>query len=86
MRPRLVLPEVWFGNAEKVGDMVVVTVSEGIKNSVISSTDTSARGLHGLAGDVGHVSLDQWPRLLVRRSRLFGSTDRTAPRSATSSN
>lgn len=52
-----VLAEVWFGNTEKVHDMVVVTVSEGIGTGLFINGHL-ARGLHGLAGEFGHVSLD----------------------------
>lgn len=52
-----VLAEVWFGNAEKVRDLVVVTVSEGIGTGLFINGHL-ARGLHGLAGEFGHVSLD----------------------------
>ena len=52
-----VLAEVWFGNAEKVRDMVVVTVSEGIGTGLFINGHL-ARGLHGLAGEFGHVSLN----------------------------
>ena len=52
-----VLAEVRFGNAEKVRDMVVVTVSEGIGTGLFINGHL-ARGLHGLAGEFGHASLD----------------------------
>ncbi|HLH06179.1 MAG TPA: ROK family transcriptional regulator [Terriglobales bacterium] len=52
-----VLAEVWFGNTEHVRDMVVVTVSEGIGTGLFINGHL-ARGLHGMAGEFGHVSLD----------------------------
>jgi predicted NBD/HSP70 family sugar kinase len=52
-----VLAEVWFGHAEKVRDMVVVTVSEGIGTGIFLNGQLM-RGSHGMAGEFGHVSLD----------------------------
>jgi len=52
-----VLAEVWFGGGEAVGDMVVVTVSEGIGTGLFVNHQL-ARGLNGLAGEFGHISLD----------------------------
>jgi len=51
------LAEVWFGHGEKVRDFVVVTVSEGIGTGVFLNGQL-ARGLKGMAGEFGHVSLD----------------------------
>jgi len=51
------LAEVWFGHTEKVRDFVVVTVSEGIGTGVFMNGQL-ARGLTGMAGEFGHVSLD----------------------------
>ncbi|MBV9147264.1 MAG: ROK family transcriptional regulator [Acidobacteria bacterium] len=52
-----VLAEVWFGHAEKIRDMVVVTVSEGIGSGIFLNGQLM-RGAHGMAGEFGHVSLD----------------------------
>ena len=52
-----VLAEVWFGGGEVVGDMVVVTVSEGIGTGLFVNHQL-ARGLNGLAGEFGHIALD----------------------------
>src|SRR5438105_8286409 len=52
-----VLAEVWFGHGEKIRDMVVVTVSEGVGTGVFANGQL-ARGLNGMAGEFGHVSLD----------------------------
>jgi predicted NBD/HSP70 family sugar kinase len=51
------LAEVWFGHAEKIRDMVVVTVSEGIGTGIFLSGQL-IRGSNGMAGEFGHVSLD----------------------------
>src|SRR6266849_2930917 len=52
-----VLAEVWFGHTEKVRDLVVVTISEGVGTGIFMNGQL-ARGLHGMAGEFGHVSLD----------------------------
>jgi predicted NBD/HSP70 family sugar kinase len=52
-----VLAEVWFGNVEKVRDLVVVTVSEGVGTGIFINGQL-ARGLRGMAGEFGHVTLD----------------------------
>ena len=52
-----VLAEIWFGHAEKIRDMVVVTVSEGIGTGIFLNGQLM-RGAHGMAGEFGHVSLD----------------------------
>jgi predicted NBD/HSP70 family sugar kinase len=52
-----VLAEVWFGHAEQVRDMVVVTVSEGIGTGIFLNGQLM-RGTHGMAGEFGHVALD----------------------------
>jgi predicted NBD/HSP70 family sugar kinase len=52
-----VLAEVWFGHTEKVRDLVVVTVSEGLGTGVFINGQL-ARGLNGMAGEFGHVSLN----------------------------
>jgi predicted NBD/HSP70 family sugar kinase len=53
-----VLAEVWFGEADLVRDLVVVTVSEGIGAGIFMNHHL-AKGLNGLAGEFGHVSLDR---------------------------
>ncbi|MGH9523103.1 MAG: ROK family protein, partial [Terriglobales bacterium] len=52
-----VLAEVWFGRGDNIRDMVVVTVSEGIGTGLFVNHHL-AKGLHGVAGEFGHVSLD----------------------------
>src|SRR5256885_86698 len=52
-----VLAEVWFGRKEKIRDLVVVTISEGVGAGVFVNGQL-ARGLHGMAGEFGHVPLD----------------------------
>ena len=52
-----VLAEVWFGHTERARDLVVVTVSEGVGTGIYVNGQL-ARGLHGMAGEFGHVSLD----------------------------
>src|SRR5260221_629881 len=52
-----VLAEIWFGHAEKVRDLVVVSVSEGVGTGILTNGQL-ARGLSGMAGEFGHVSLD----------------------------
>lgn len=52
-----VLAEVWFGRAEQIRDMVVVTISEGIGTGIFLNGQLM-RGDHGMAGEFGHVSLN----------------------------
>jgi predicted NBD/HSP70 family sugar kinase len=52
-----VLAEVWFGHAEKIRDLVVVTISEGVGTGVFTNGQL-ARGLNGMSGEFGHVPLD----------------------------
>jgi predicted NBD/HSP70 family sugar kinase len=52
-----VLAEVWFGSAERVHNFVVVTISEGVGTGVFANGQLT-RGLNGMAGEFGHVSLD----------------------------
>ncbi len=52
-----VLAEVWFRHAEKVHDLVVVTVAEGIGTGIFANGQL-ARGWRGMAGEFGHVPLD----------------------------
>ncbi|MGB6432170.1 MAG: ROK family transcriptional regulator [Candidatus Acidiferrales bacterium] len=52
-----VLAEAWFGQAESVRDLVVVTISEGVGTGVFTNGQL-ARGLNGMSGEFGHVPLD----------------------------
>lgn len=52
-----VLAEVWFGHAETERDLVVVTVSEGIGTGIFVNGHL-VRGVHGMAGEFGHVPLE----------------------------
>jgi predicted NBD/HSP70 family sugar kinase len=51
------LAEAWFGSGEIANDMVVVTVSEGIGTGLFVNHHL-VKGLRGVAGEFGHVSLD----------------------------
>lgn len=51
------IAEASFGTHREMRDLVVVTVSEGIGTGIISS-GRLVRGASGLAGEFGHVSLD----------------------------
>jgi predicted NBD/HSP70 family sugar kinase len=51
------LAEVWFGPAEKIRDLVVVTVSEGLGTGIFLNGQL-VRGRDGMAGEFGHVPLD----------------------------
>jgi predicted NBD/HSP70 family sugar kinase len=52
-----VLAEVWFGHMDRVRDLVVVTVSEGI-GAGICVNGHLASGLNGMAGEFGHVPMN----------------------------
>ena len=52
-----VLAEAWFGHAEHVRDLVVVTISEGVGAGVFHEGHL-VRGRKGMAGEFGHVPLD----------------------------
>jgi predicted NBD/HSP70 family sugar kinase len=52
-----VLAEAWFGHAENVRGLVVVTVSEGIGAGVFIDGHL-IRGQKGMAGEFGHTPLD----------------------------
>ena len=52
-----VLAEMWFGRSEHIHDLVVVTISEGIGTGIFANGHL-VRGLNGMAGEFGHVSLD----------------------------
>ncbi|MGO9642477.1 MAG: ROK family protein [Candidatus Acidiferrales bacterium] len=51
------LAEIWFGGSEKLHDLVVVTISEGLGTGIFTNGQL-ARGLTGMAGEFGHVPLD----------------------------
>jgi predicted NBD/HSP70 family sugar kinase len=52
-----VLAAVWFDRMESIGDLVVLTVSEGIGAGILVN-GRLARGRNGMAGEFGHVPLD----------------------------
>jgi predicted NBD/HSP70 family sugar kinase len=52
-----VLAQVWFGEPDEPGDIVVVTISEGIGTGVYANHQL-IRGRGGMAGEFGHVTLD----------------------------
>jgi predicted NBD/HSP70 family sugar kinase len=52
-----VLAEAWFGHAEGIRDLVVVTVSEGVGAGVFVNGHL-VRGQKGMAGEFGHIPLD----------------------------
>jgi predicted NBD/HSP70 family sugar kinase len=52
-----VLGEIWFGQADEIRDMVVVTVSEGVGAGVLTNGQL-ARGLNSVSGEFGHAPLD----------------------------
>ena len=52
-----VLAEAWFGHAEGIRDLVVVTVSEGVGAGVFANGHL-VRGQKGMAGEFGHIPLD----------------------------
>ncbi len=51
-----VLAAVWFERLEECRNFVVVTVSEGIGVGILANGQL-VRGLHGMAGEFGHVPL-----------------------------
>ncbi len=51
------LSEVWFGHSDKIHDLVVVNVSEGIGTGIFANGHL-LRGQAGVAGEFGHVQLD----------------------------
>ena len=53
-----VLGEIWFGEQSGFQHLALVAVAEGIGVGVISN-GVLVRGRNGLAGEFGHVSLDQ---------------------------
>jgi len=52
-----VLAEVWFGQAELVRDLAVVTVSEGVGVGIFSGGRLVV-GSNGMAGELGHIPID----------------------------
>jgi predicted NBD/HSP70 family sugar kinase len=52
-----VLAEVWFGHLDKIRDMVVITIAEGVGTGIFANGQL-VRGLNGMAGEFGHVPLD----------------------------
>ena len=52
-----VLAEVWFGQAELVRDIAVVTVSEGVGVGIFSGGRLVV-GSNGMAGEIGHIPID----------------------------
>jgi predicted NBD/HSP70 family sugar kinase len=52
-----VLAEVWFDRVHACRNLVVVTVSEGIGTGILANGEM-VRGLGGMAGEFGHVSVD----------------------------
>jgi predicted NBD/HSP70 family sugar kinase len=51
------LSEAWFGSNNRIHDLVVVNVSEGISTGVFTNGEL-LRGLNGMAGEFGHVQVD----------------------------
>jgi len=52
-----VLAEVWFGQGERVRELVVVTVSEGLGTGIFSNGQL-VKGRNGMAGEFGHAPID----------------------------
>jgi len=53
------LYELWFGkHSEGLHDLIALTVSEGIGTGIIAN-DQLVRGTDGMAGEFGHVSLNE---------------------------
>lgn len=52
-----VLAAIWFDGMESYRNLVVITVSEGIGAGILINGQL-ARGLTGMAGEFGHVTLD----------------------------
>ena len=51
------LAEVWFGHRERLRDLVVVTISEGVGVGIFANGHL-VRGMNGMAGEFGHIPLD----------------------------
>jgi len=53
------LAEIWFDKrSDGIQDLIAVTVSEGIGTGIISNGQL-VRGANGIAGEFGHVSIDE---------------------------
>jgi predicted NBD/HSP70 family sugar kinase len=53
------LAEIWFDKrSDGIRDLIAVTVSEGVGTGIISNGQL-VRGANGVAGEFGHVSIDQ---------------------------
>jgi len=52
------LSEVWFGDSDGLHDLVVVNVAEGVGTGIFANGQL-LRGDGGMAGEFGHVQLDQ---------------------------
>ncbi|HXG85589.1 MAG TPA: ROK family protein [Pyrinomonadaceae bacterium] len=53
------LAEIWFDKrSDGIQDLIAVTVSEGVGTGIISNGQL-VRGANGVAGEFGHVSIDQ---------------------------
>lgn len=51
--------ELWFGkHSENVHDLIALTVSEGIGTGIIAN-DQLVTGVNGMAGEFGHVSINE---------------------------
>jgi len=53
-----VMAEVWFGQTEKPKNLVVITVSEGVGVGIFSD-GRLVHGANSMAGEFGHVPLDE---------------------------
>ena len=53
------LAEIWFDRrSDGIQDLIAVTVSEGVGTGIVTNGQL-LRGVNGLAGEFGHVSLDE---------------------------
>lgn len=52
------LGELWFRTARDARDLALIAVAEGIGVAVMSNWQL-VRGMHGLAGELGHLTLDE---------------------------
>ncbi|WP_263409378.1 ROK family transcriptional regulator [Terriglobus tenax] len=52
------LSEVWFGESDGMHDLVVVNVAEGIGTGIFANGQL-LRGEEGMAGEFGHVQIDE---------------------------
>ncbi len=51
------LSEMWFGKMDGVRNAVLVTISEGVGTGIIANGQPVS-GMHGMAGEFGHLVLD----------------------------